>query len=115
MRQLLSNEKLHPAIREQVQSFNSDIVEEVQTALEQNRIVIVGMRYNDSVARARRSLTKAGHEFKYLEYGSYTSGWHRRLALKMWTGWPTFPMVFVDGVLIGGNSDLKKLLAQNAL
>jgi glutaredoxin-related protein len=28
----------------------------------------------------------------------------------MWTGWPTFPMVFVKGVLVGGASDLKKLL-----
>ena len=80
-----------------------------------NRIVVVGMRYNDSVARARKSLTKAGLDFIYLEYGSYTKGWRRRLALKMWTGWPTFPMIFVDGVLIGGNSDLKKLLAEEAL
>jgi glutaredoxin len=80
-----------------------------------NRIVVVGMRYNDSVARARKSLTKAGLDFIYLEYGSYTKGWRRRLALKMWTGWPTFPMIFVDGVLIGGNSDLKKLLAAEAL
>jgi monothiol glutaredoxin len=50
-----------------------------------------------------------------MEYGSYTSQWHRRLALKMWSGWPTFPMVFVDGVLIGGNSDLKKKLSESAL
>ena len=34
----------------------------------------------------------AGIDFYYLEYGSYFSQWHRRLALKMWTGWPTFPM-----------------------
>ena len=36
--------------------------------------------------------------------------WHRRLALKMWTGWPTFPMVFVDQKLIGGSKDLRALL-----
>jgi monothiol glutaredoxin len=41
--------------------------------------------------------------------------WRKRLALKRWTGWPTFPMIFVDQQLIGGNSDLKKLLAQNAI
>ena len=35
----------------------------------------------------------------------------RRLALKMWTGFPTFPMIFVDQQLVGGNSDLEKLLA----
>ena len=25
---------------------------------------------------------------------------------KMWTGWPTFPMVFVNGVLVGGPKEL---------
>jgi len=35
--------------------------------------------------------------------------------LKIWTGWPTFPMIFVDQQLIGGNSDLKKLLAEKAI
>jgi len=34
----------------------------------------------------------------------------RRLALKMWTGWPTFPMVFVKGVLIGGADELARLI-----
>jgi monothiol glutaredoxin len=29
----------------------------------------------------------------------------------MWTGWPTFPMVFVKGVLVGGASDLGRLIA----
>lgn len=115
MRQILSADALHPAIREKVQSYHSDIVAEVQAAIAANRIVVVGMRYNGSVGRARKSLEAAGHAFKYLEYGSYTSGWRRRLALKMWTGWPTFPMIFVDGVFVGGNSDLRKLLAAKAL
>jgi monothiol glutaredoxin len=28
----------------------------------------------------------------------------------MWTGWPTFPMIFHKGVFIGGAADLEKLL-----
>jgi glutaredoxin-related protein len=28
----------------------------------------------------------------------------------MWTGWPSFPMIFIDGILIGGNSDLNALV-----
>jgi glutaredoxin-related protein len=48
--------------------------------------------------------------FTYLEYGSYTSQWHKRLALKMWSGWATFPMIFVDQTLIGGNAELQALL-----
>ena len=33
----------------------------------------------------------------------------------MWTGWPTFPMVFVKGSLIGGSSDLAKLINSGEL
>jgi plasmid stabilization system protein ParE len=50
--------------------------------------------------------------YKYLEYGSYLADWRRRLAIKMWSGWPTYPMVFVKGQLVGGASELEKLLAQ---
>jgi monothiol glutaredoxin len=53
--------------------------------------------------------------YRYLEYGSYFSGWRLRTALKMWTGWPTFPMVFVKGVLVGGASDLQRLIVSGEL
>jgi glutaredoxin-related protein len=33
----------------------------------------------------------------------------------MWTGWPTFPMVFVKGTLVGGASDLDQLIASGEL
>jgi glutaredoxin-related protein len=38
-----------------------------------------------------------------------------RNALKMWTGWPTYPMVFVKGALIGGATDLQALIASGEL
>jgi len=28
----------------------------------------------------------------------------------MWSGWPTFPMVFVKGSLVGGAQDLERLI-----
>ena len=61
------------------------------------------------------ALTAAGVNFKYLEYGSYFNHWRRRNALKMWTGWPTFPMVFVKGTLVGGASDVEALIASGEL
>ena len=114
MRKTLNDEQIHPTMRDQINSFHADIVAEVDAAVKTNRIV-VGMKYNDAVWQARKNLNKAGLDFKYIEYGSYTSMWRKRLALKMWTGWPTFPMIFVDQQLIGGNSDLKKLLAEKAI
>ena len=64
---------------------------------------------------ARKALAGAGLDHHYLEYGSYLRDWRTRLALKMWTGWPTFPMVFVRGQLVGGAQDLEKLIASGEL
>ena len=33
----------------------------------------------------------------------------------IWTGWPTFPMVFVKAILVGGASDLARLIAKGEL
>lgn len=91
------------------------MVQEVEAAIAANRIVVVGMRQNPFPRKARRLLDAAGLKYAYLEYGSYFSKWRRRLALKLWTGWPTFPMVFVDGTLIGGAAELEKLLQSGEL
>ena len=114
-RSVLNDPQLHPAIRDKVATFHADIVKEVQAAVAANEIVIVGMRQNPFPKKARKLLDDAGLAYKYLEYGSYFEGWRRRLALKMWTGWPTLPMVFVKGVLVGGADDLKKLLESGEL
>ena len=73
------------------------------------------MAQNPMPRKARKLLDREQIGYKYLEYGSYLSDWRRRNALKMWTGWPTFPMVFVKGVLVGGASDLRKLIESGEL
>ena len=115
MREMLSSTALHASIKDQVEGYHIDIVDEVKAAVSVNRVVVVGMRYNDAVYGARKALKKAGTEFTYLEYGGYASQWRRRLALKMWTGWPTFPMIFVDQTLVGGSKDLQRLLNDGKL
>ena len=114
-RTLLTENEIHPAVRAKVAGYHADIVKEVQDAVAKNAIVGVGMRQNPWPRRARKLLDDAGLAYEYLEYGSSLSQWRRRLALKMWTGWPTLPMVFVKGVLLGGASDLKRLLESGEL
>ena len=110
MRTILDPENIHANIKDEVANFQNDIVQEVSKTVAENHVVVVGMRYNPAVSKARDALKNAGIDFVYLEYGSYTSEWQRRLALKMWTGWPTFPMVFIDQKLVGGSKDLSTLL-----
>ena len=114
-RNILDTAQIHPAIREFVATNNADIVAEVQKAIAENAVVVVGMAQNPVPRKARRALDAQGIAYRYLEYGSYLSAWRRRNALKMWTGWPTFPMIFVKGVLIGGANDLNKLIESGEL
>jgi len=114
-RPIFDEARIHPAIREKIAAWGVDIVKEVQHAAEAKDIVVVGMKMNPAPKKARKLLDAAGIEYTYLEHGSYLSGWRRRLPLKLWTGWQTFPMIFVRGVLIGGASDLEKLMAGGKL
>jgi monothiol glutaredoxin len=115
MRPILEESKIHPAVREKIANYRSNIVKEVQDAVAANPVVVVGMRMNPWPKKARRMLDAAGIAYKYVEYGSYLGEWRKRLALKMWAGWPTFPMIFVNGVLIGGAQDLERLIQKGDL
>ncbi len=114
-RKLLPEDRLHPEIRETVANHHRDIIDEVEAAAARHAIVVVGMKQNPYPRKAKKSLGARNLEFHYLEYGSYLNTWRRRAALKMWTGWPTFPMVFVKGQLIGGAAELERLIASGEL
>lgn len=87
-RPLLDDAQVHPAIRRAIATHQQAIVREVQAAV------------------------AAHHD---IDYGNYFSQWRERNALKMWTGWSTLPMVFVCGTLVGGATDLHKLMASGEL
>ena len=114
-RSVLREEEVHPDVRDKIASYQHDLVAEVQGAVETNDVVVVGMAQNPHVKKARDLLRRRDVPFTYLEYGSYASAWRRRLALKMWTGWPTFPMVFVKGTFVGGHTDLARLAESGEL
>lgn len=109
-RSILDESKIHPAILSKVANFQADLLAEVQAAVAGHAVVVVGMGLNPFPRMARRILDQLGVPYHYLGYGSYLSQWRRRTALKMWTGWQTFPMVFVNGTLIGGAQELRKLV-----
>ena len=114
-REILPEARIHPAIRDRIAGHHADIVAEVERAVAAHDVVVVGMRQNPFPRRARKALSAAGVPHQSLEYGSYFGDWRRRTALKMWTGWPTFPMVFVKGTLVGGATDLEALIASGEL
>ena len=114
-RSILDEAHIHPAIRDQVAQQHRSIVEEVKAAVQRNPVLVVGMGMNPVCTKARKALDATGQAHEYLEYGNYFNTWRRRNALKMWTGWPTFPMVFVQGTLVGGAQELAALIDSGEL
>jgi glutaredoxin len=106
-RRILPSERVSPRIQNAIKNFHPVIVEQVENAIAKNAVVVVGNRGNYFVKKARKNLRKWNVAYEYLEFGSYFSFWNERQTLKAWTGFSTFPMIFVNGVLIGGNSDLE--------
>lgn len=102
MRDVLDESRISGPAREEIASFHPEVVREVERAIAESPVVVVGMAQNPHVRKVRQALDRAGVEHRYLEYGSYLSQWRRRLAIKLWSGWPTFPQVFVTGTLLGG-------------
>ena len=114
-RPILDAAHIHSAIRDNIATHHLDIIDEVRTAMGAHPVVVVGMSQNPMPRKARKALDAAGITHHYLEFGSYFNNWRRRNALKMWTGWPTFPMVFVNGTLVGGATDVMRLIESGEL
>jgi len=114
-RPILAEDRIHPAIRSKITELHADVLTQVQEAIGRNAVVVVGMAANPFVSKARRALDAAGVAHHDLDFGGYLSQWRRRNTLKLWTGWPTFPMVFVKGVLVGGADDVRQLIERGEL
>ena len=101
-RPIFAAEHIAPDALRFISSYHQKVVSEVAQHVAADHVVVVGMGINPFVKKARQALDEAGIAFTYLEYGNYWSMWKPRLAIKMWSGWPTFPQVYADGKLIGG-------------
>lgn len=114
-RPILDEAHIHPAIRSKVAGHQQALVQQVIAAVKAHDVVVVGMGMNPFPKKARKALTQAGQAHTYLEFGNYFNQWRERNALKLWSGWPTFPMVFVKGTLVGGANDLQALIDSGEL
>lgn len=102
-------------VRSQQAGFHGGVVEQVATTVGAHDVVVVGMQVNPHVKRVKRALDEAGIAYEYLEFGGYHNQWKPRLALKIWSGWPTFPQVYVKGTLVGGADETQAMLADGSL
>lgn len=111
----LAHPPVHPEAARRMSIFQADVVESVRSAVVEHAVVVVGMAGNPHVRRARRTLDEAGVPYHYIGLGSYVSMWKQRLAVKLWSGWPTFPQVYANGALLGGADQVKPALADGTI
>src|ERR1700689_4968944 len=114
-RPLLAERSIAPAALALIEGRHAEVVREVEEAVRKHPVVVVGMAQNPHVRNVRKALDEARVAYTYLEYGSYFSEWRKRLAIKLWSGWATFPQVFVKGTLIGGEDLTKAALADGSI
>jgi monothiol glutaredoxin len=114
-RPALDTSRIAPDAVAKMGAFHADVVRQVVETVAREPVVVVGMAQNPHVKNVRKALDAAGVKFTYLEYGSYFGDWRKRLAIKLWSGWPTFPQVFVRGALVGGEELTKAALADGSL
>ena len=114
-RPVLAPNAIAPEVLESMSSFHPEVVKTVSDTVAKEAVVVVGMAQNIFVKKARKALKEAGVDYQYLEYGNYLGQWRQRLAIKLWSGYPTFPQVFVKGVLIGGATELKSAITDGSL
>ncbi|CAN5671609.1 hypothetical protein BH09MYX1_BH09MYX1_41240 [soil metagenome] len=107
--------KATPEALAEMESFHSERLDELKQAIAKHDIVVVGMALNGACTAAVKALEEAGHKVHYIEIGGYLSKWRERLAIKLWSGWPLYPQVFVKGTLIGGRDRAKAALADGTI
>jgi monothiol glutaredoxin len=115
VRPRLAEQSIAPAALSAMVAFRAEVVREVEEAVHRDPVVVVGMAQNPHVRNVRQALDEAGVAYTYLEYGSYFSKWKERLAIKLWSGWSTFPQVFVGASLIGGEDLTKAAIADGSI
>jgi monothiol glutaredoxin len=114
-RPLLPSGLVSPGASDAMARFEAEVVRAVAETVARDAVVVVGMAQNPHVKNVRKALARAGIPFTYIGYGSYFSKWRERLAIKLWSGWPTFPQVFVKGTLLGGEDLTLAAIASGAL
>jgi glutaredoxin-related protein len=115
MRPELAHPPMTAAAAAEAAVYKADVVAQVREAVAAHEVVVIGMAWNTHVGKIRKELDAAGVKHHYLELGSYLGRWRDRLAVKLWTGWPTFPQVFVKGTFVGGAELTRTALADRTI
>ena len=111
--------KIHALLSKDAQNeialFQQPFVEELQCMINNFEIVVVGVQLNSKSRQVSTLLQASEHDFKELYLRPWLMDRRKKLAVMLWSGWPTFPQVFIRGMLIGGEQELRRAIQNGEL
>ena len=73
-------------------------------------IVVIGVQLSPQNSQVRALLQFTNHTAKEIYLRPWMLNKHKKLAVMLWSGWPTFPQIFIRGMLIGGEQELRRAI-----
>ena len=98
-------------VTDTVNRYRHTVVKEVIQHVSENYIFMVGMAWKEVIKR----IGTYEYNDTHVEYGAYLSLCKERLPIQMGSSYETFPLLFVQGILMGGLDDLKALIEKESI
>ena len=73
-------------------------------------IVVIGVKFSPKNIYVNSLLQNTDHNVKELYLRPWMLDKDKKLAVMLWSGWPTFPQIFIRGMLIGGEQELRRAI-----
>ena len=111
--------KIHALLSKDAQNeialFQQSFVEELQCMINNFDIVVIGVQLSSRNRQVSSLLQATNHTVKELYLRPWMMDKHKKLAVMLWSGWPTFPQIFIRGMLIGGEQELRRTIQNGEL
>ena len=111
--------KIHALLSKDAQNeialFQQSFVEELQCMINNFDIVVIGVQLDPKNRQVSSLLHGSKHNVKEHYLRPWLMDKRKKLAVRLWSGWPTFPQIFIRGMLIGGEQELQRAIQNGEL
>ena len=92
--------KIHALLSKDAQSeialFQRSFIEGLQCMINNCDIVVIGVQLSPQNNQVSALLQLTNHTVKKLYLRPWMLDKHKKLAVMLWSGWPTFPQIFLS-------------------
>lgn len=93
----------------------TELLTNLANQIETDTVVVIDISNGAYIEKIDSIFRMKGLEISYVEVGTPFTKIQERDAIKAWSGWHTFPQIFVNGYLIGGHEELRKAFDDGTL